>query len=413
VVTIKKVTNADTGTADIIGGDDWDSVAGLITDGFPHKDLKVRDYTNTYYGQIMSPVLSGSALLDIGYQFNRYLVYLDNRDNKYTLKSGRTGHIQAQATTPDAILQEACDLGEYSYVEIKDGAYPIAATSGTLFKMHLNQHVRLSKGARIQVPQGFTGTVFSFNNSNSGATTPDYGTLEGGFLEELGTVQRLWTGVELNSTSNVGVVFNHVRGMRIQNPLTGVLLKCDGATSFTSGNTISDMTIVTPKNFYDFQLANSGTLINANSFFNNRNQADSNALYGYKNITGKYNSFFHNYIYDLPNGSVSSNILSSAQSTLIVGGFMDHTEVGGATFTDAGVGTIRITGDIGINGMKVPTVEAATSMKNNGYTDFVAMSAPASPSTGTIRQYAKTVDANNDGFFRKVRVNGAVVEVEF
>ena len=46
------------------------------------------------------------------------------------------------------------------------------------------------------------------------------------------------------------------------------------------------------------------------------------------------------------------------------------------------------------------------------YEDIVAMTAPASPPTGTIRRYVKTVDANNDGLFIKRRLNGAVVEVQ-
>lgn len=30
MVSIKVVTNADTGTADIVGGDDWDAIAGWV-----------------------------------------------------------------------------------------------------------------------------------------------------------------------------------------------------------------------------------------------------------------------------------------------------------------------------------------------------------------------------------------------
>ncbi len=48
------------------------------------------------------------------------------------------------------------------------------------------------------------------------------------------------------------------------------------------------------------------------------------------------------------------------------------------------------------------------------FEDFInsrIISAPADPAAGFIRYYPKTVDANNDGFFYKSKVNGAVVEV--
>jgi hypothetical protein len=44
--------------------------------------------------------------------------------------------------------------------------------------------------------------------------------------------------------------------------------------------------------------------------------------------------------------------------------------------------------------------------------DHKIITAPANPASGYVRAYPKTVDSNNEGFFVKQKVNGAVVEVQ-
>jgi hypothetical protein len=46
------------------------------------------------------------------------------------------------------------------------------------------------------------------------------------------------------------------------------------------------------------------------------------------------------------------------------------------------------------------------------YEDTKIISAPANPSTGYNRRYSKQIDSNNEGVFAKMKVNGAVVEVQ-
>ena len=46
------------------------------------------------------------------------------------------------------------------------------------------------------------------------------------------------------------------------------------------------------------------------------------------------------------------------------------------------------------------------------YLDVDIMSAPSDPSTGTGRIYAKTIDANNEGLFIKIKKSGGIVEVQ-
>lgn len=48
---------------------------------------------------------------------------------------------------------------------------------------------------------------------------------------------------------------------------------------------------------------------------------------------------------------------------------------------------------------------------NANYDDWSTITIPADPAASTIRQYAKAVDANNDGQFYKTKVNGTIVEV--
>lgn len=299
----------------------------------------------------------------------------------------------------DQALSAGFASGDATMLEIREGNYPFVTTSGTYQNVRINQHIRMSKGARLQVPNGFTGAVFSFNNTGAGR----FASLEGGIIEELGTPARNWTAIELKSTTAAGTSYNHIHNVDIYDPGTAIKLLCDGSTSFVNANTISNMNINGATIFIDFQLANSGTSINVNNFYDIRGQCKSNVTNGAKNVTGKYNTFDHCYFYDMSlNGAaVSMSILSSAQSTLIKGGFVDH-----QNYSDSGVGTIRIDGDLGINGMELPV------LKNNSYHDLKAIAAPSSPATGIVRKYTKTIDSNNDGLFYKARINGAVVEVQ-
>jgi hypothetical protein len=49
---------------------------------------------------------------------------------------------------------------------------------------------------------------------------------------------------------------------------------------------------------------------------------------------------------------------------------------------------------------------------DENYKDSKIISAPADPGAGYIRSYPKTIDSNNEGFFEKRKLNGAVVEVQ-
>jgi len=55
---------------------------------------------------------------------------------------------------------------------------------------------------------------------------------------------------------------------------------------------------------------------------------------------------------------------------------------------------------------------ASGKLTIDGYYDVKVVSAPGSPSSGYGRIYPKTIDANNDGLFIKIKKGGAFVEVQ-
>jgi len=51
-------------------------------------------------------------------------------------------------------------------------------------------------------------------------------------------------------------------------------------------------------------------------------------------------------------------------------------------------------------------------VKNESYNDYKVISAPADPAAGYTRAYPKTIDANNEGMYVKMEINGAIQEVK-
>jgi hypothetical protein len=141
---------------------------------------------------------------------------------------------------------------------------------------------------------------------------------------------------------------------------------------------------------------------NANILSNSTFQHSTGFTNGVKDVNGRRNVFFNDYIVDFTGSDVTMNITANARNTQIIGGTC--TSLNFADLTPAGSETwIRdeYQGDV------------ARIRKTVNYEDSVAMTAPSSPSTGTVRRYTKTIDSNNDGLFYKARINGAVVEVAF
>ncbi len=58
------------------------------------------------------------------------------------------------------------------------------------------------------------------------------------------------------------------------------------------------------------------------------------------------------------------------------------------------------------------TTDTLTNKTFDDQLDVKVVSAPASPASGYVRVYAKAIDANNDGYFIKVKRAGAIVEIQ-
>jgi len=67
---------------------------------------------------------------------------------------------------------------------------------------------------------------------------------------------------------------------------------------------------------------------------------------------------------------------------------------------------------VGTTDVEAFRVNTDASMQYGVHQDHKVISAPASPASGYVRIYAKQVDSNNDGLFCKVKINGAVQEVQ-
>ena len=86
-----------------------------------------------------------------------------------------------------------------------------------------------------------------------------------------------------------------------------------------------------------------------------------------------------------------------------------------ATITNgSGVSTFPTTTTtlIGTDTTNTLTNKTLTAPAHDSYSEHNTISAPSNPASGKVRLYAKQIDANNDGWFIKEKVNGAVVEIQ-
>jgi hypothetical protein len=415
VVFIKKVTNADTGNADVIGGDDWDLLQDYYDDvnqdssrtakintktRFQDQKLQKLNPAGTFTGTELNPPLTANRDLEYGYSsYANYIVYKDLGSLTFKVKGGRLNDVITNTSIPEDAIQAALDAGgAYSTVKLRDTTYPLSGAF-TGFTTYYNQHIDLGV-AQIVIPNGYTGSVFKVIDTSTNHFLHVYG----GLFSEAGTPARDWTCFDLMSTTTTGLASIMITGTRIVNAKRGIALRTDTNGWVNASQFIGlffDLCEIGAEWIFTGVYTDGASGCNNNTFLGCTHQGTTGTTHGFKDVNGRRNSFINCYPADFTGAQITCNITANARSTVIEGGSTTY-----ANFDDqepAGFKAI-------INDEWQGNV--AYKRTTSGYHDQVAVSAPASPSTGTIRKYTKTIDANNDGQFYKARINGAVVEVQ-
>jgi hypothetical protein len=194
----------------------------------------------------------------------------------------------------------------------------------------------------------------------------------------------------------------------------------------------TNYTLATPLNF-----ANGAQLATANIFaetltINKANQAAIAELLQQWSVDDdttsylKVENFSSSNAIFIPRINALSNLASSSSATAleIRGQLRANSDIGsvpviildGRLHTSAGAVAVRPVAGIRTNGTDLylfypGKMQSNKPIQAEDYQDAKVISAPADPTTGYIRRYPKTVDANNDGWFIKAKVNGAVQEI--
>lgn len=237
------------------------------------------------------------------------------------------GSVVNSGSVFETVLQAAIDnTGD---VYILGGADYICSGSFTGFNIKGFTMLEIDRGAVIEVPNGYTGNVFHISDT---AFTPQAQrirtVIRGGRLREAGTPQKLWTGIKLHST-DFGIVDGEFMGMTISEPKTGVEFNTSNVGWVA--NCIFDMIqvndCVNGMEFIDTTTdANGGTFRNTFKDVHIQDQVGASAIisYGFKNITGKYNTFINCKAWDMihPATQKLCTIAPKAVGTIIIGGLM-------------------------------------------------------------------------------------------
>lgn len=247
------------------------------------------------------------------------------------------GTLLASSTTLDGVVQAALDVaGTVLWPGAADGSN-YTPSSAAAWKIYPD--TKLIMGAWITVPGGYANSLFTVDDTTGGAHVGERIYVQGGFIQESsGTPQVLWTGLDIKSTSsasgNAGVTFCTFRDMFIKRCGVGVKLTCNaGAESFISGCTFDSITVNVPRVGFEFAAPGTGSVqvASRNTFINCIAQADQTQptgplamSHGFKNISNKNNAFFHCKGWDVISPNVCSNITSTAEDTIIIGGLMTY-----------------------------------------------------------------------------------------
>lgn len=239
-----------------------------------------------------------------------------------------------QGNNDTAAIQAALDVANTGYrtggagiVHIHKANYSI--TGG--MSVRSNTRVIMDPLARLQVAQGYAGSVWYITNSVFHAW------IEGGIIEETGTPQQLWHALLIHTPSAGGTAWITVRNMTVFRPNTAVRLDVADPESWINGIIVENLTIYFPVVGIDFVMTpawqeyHNG--FNRNIFRDIRCHSDSITTHGIRNIRNKSQVFINVEILGSPMVS-SATVHADSEDTVIISGAMTH-----SAFSDNGLYT--------------------------------------------------------------------------
>ena len=449
MVFIKKVNNSDAGTADLVGGNDWDKLEDYFsgTDITTAADIntetrfrsgkrKLRNPANTFsYSEVGSAIVANRNVTEPLLTGDDTRVYqahtqtltnktVDAKDNSLALrtnsanvfKSGSTyyarkydGSLISSGSTAETVIAAAITAVPFGEVYFSHDQFNLSA-GFTGFNPTAGQRIILNQGTEINVPNNYTGYVFRFYNTGFGGGI--YG--GGGYLAEQGTPQQNWIGVLLESDTSTGVAFCRIRDLYFYLPGTGIKIATHPG-GFCNGNIIEDVIIDGPVIGIEFDPDTGG--LNESNFIGVQIQCvDGVTTDGFKNIGNDRMTFFGCHVYDAEVTCNEANITASADGTIIIGGHMTGST---GTFTDLGTSTQIMDyqnivaggggGDVFLASANVfSNTNTMTTLNLTTKLDFLEIAEPSSPSSNHGVMY---IDSTTHKLSIK-HSNGSVVVLE-
>jgi len=373
----KKVLNADPGTADLVGGNDWDDLVDFLNDSdktgpvkintelwFRTGKLKFRDSGNDHLyihnfanlaanRNVAWPLLTA----DDEVTFNAFAQTLTNKtinpkDNTLQLqhptvlmmKSGSTyyaikydGTIISSSTTAETVIAAAIAVkgvihfvnNQATSVSKVDWTLSAGFTGFTIPDGYV--HIVADPNIFLIVPQGYTGIVFKIGGSGN---DPDDASINGFYIKEGGSPAKLWTAVKLEIVTGGSAFCTVLQNMQIGDCNVAYELETTG-TGFITNCIFRDITIYDSNIGFLFDIT--GGECSENLFQNIQFETNGAATWGWKNITGTGNTFINCKAWDMAAGGTEMNIVAGSSGTTIIGGRVTG---GGAHFIDDGVKTL-------------------------------------------------------------------------
>ncbi len=266
-----------------------------------------------------------------------YIIYRSG--STYYAKKNDGAHI-ASSASPDLVIQTTLDQTSPTGVGpgdiyIQSGLYNLSSSFAG-FNIKSSTRLRLDTTALLSVPNGYSGYVFKLGTGTTNCI------IDGGTIRELeiplGAIpQRRWTAIQLQATTD-GVFFNKFLNTTIRDANIGVRLLVDGLTGWINANSFQFLKMWLNNIFIDFDMTvpwPGGQIVGIyrNHFENIECQSGSNTRYGVRNIRHRSNIFIDVKIWDIPSTSITSNVHSDADHTIIIGGIMTN------RFTNSGRNT--------------------------------------------------------------------------